>query len=163
MTIASPSSLLLPPDGSRLDVPVVGCAGGVGATLLCQHLGPWAFDVGRHDPPYGAERMLLVTRGTAEGLEQAVARVGRMLQASRGGRSVHLAVVDDGWAPSPVAARARVRSLRPHLAAVVRVPYVARWRYEDAPHLVPSRAYARAVRRLADLLQSVPSAKEVAS
>lgn len=131
-------------------------------TLLCQHLGPWALDVDRHDPAHRAERLLLVARGTADGLEQAVARVQQMLQGSRGWHSVHLAVVDDGWGPSPVAARARVRSLRPHLAAVVRVPYVARWRYEDPPHLVPSRAYAGAVRRLADLLQSVPSSKEVA-
>ncbi len=163
MTTASLSSLRLPPEGSRLDVPVVGCAGGVGATVLCQHLGPWALDVGRNDPPYDAERTLLVARGTAEGLDQAVARVQQTLQGSHGWRSVHLAVVDDGWGPSPVAARARVRSLRPHLAAVVLVPYVARWRYEDAPHPVPSRAYARAVRRLADLLQSAPSPKEMPS
>lgn len=164
MTDAGPSSFNPRTGGSHAVVPVVGCAGGVGATLLCQHLGSWALDNGRESPSHGAMQVVLVCRSTAEGLERAVAGVHRLLATGGDGRRVYLAVVQDGWGPTPVAARARLRALQPYLAGVVRVPHVAHWRYEDAPHTVPSRAYARAVHRLTDLLQAVPDfTKEVAS
>jgi hypothetical protein len=129
-------------------VVVFGCHGGAGTTTLAGLLGPNAHEAGLDDQAAVADvagrAVIVVARGTAAGCRLAVCAAARLTSA--GADPVVVAVVADGPWPEPLAARARLRALAGHVP-VVRVPYVARWRFEDSPTVVPAR-YDRAVVRL---------------
>jgi hypothetical protein len=52
---------------------------------------------------------------------------------SVGLRPAALVVVGDGWWPEPASVRARARMLSGRVDAVIRMPFVPRWRYLDDP------------------------------
>lgn len=134
-------------------VPVVGAHGGCGASTLAHFLGAGVeeavadqaghlvgigfgargvFD-GIGPTPLGQLRgcpVVVVGRGTAQGATRAGNTAGFL---SDHGLLVVVAIVGDGLLRDPVAVRARVRSMRGWTTAVVRVPYVARWRFIDQP------------------------------
>lgn len=126
---------------------VIGGHGGAGTTTLVGQLGPQAREAGRIGPAVEdvvGSAVIVVVRGTAAGAGHAVDAVGRLRAA--GAATVVVAAVGDGPWPEPLAARARLRALAGHVP-VVRIPYVARWRFEDVPSSVPA-CYERAVTRL---------------
>ncbi|RJK95918.1 hypothetical protein D5H78_09970 [Vallicoccus soli] len=131
---------------------VVRCVGGSGATTLTTALVRVGVLAVEREVHHGAARdVVLVTRSTAAGLHRAVLRTQALLREPA--VRVHLAVVADGVGPMPLAARARLRSLRPHMASVTTVPYVARWRYVDEDTNRPLPAdYERALHRIAAAL-----------
>ena len=119
---------------------MLGVQGGAGATTVAALLRD-AVDLS----PVGRRRwrwaeyathwtwlpLVLVARGTARGTADAVAAVDEV--ATMGLRPAVLAVVGDGWWPEPAAVRARLAMLSARVGAVVRIPYVPRWRYVDDP------------------------------
>jgi hypothetical protein len=126
---------------------VYACHGGAGTTTLAAHLGA-AQEAGSISPAgltaATGRAAVAVTRGTAAGSRLAV-EAATALRAA-GASKIVVAVVADGPWPEPLAARARLRALAGHVP-VVRVPYIARWRFEDTPTAVPAR-YERALGRL---------------
>jgi hypothetical protein len=126
---------------------VLSCHGGAGTTTLADQLGSTAHEGDRADAlsrqDLLGQAVIVVARGTASGARQAVDAAAALLQA---GAIPVVAVVSDGPWPEPLAARARLRALSGHVR-VVRVPYIARWRFEDIPSTVPDR-YLRAVTKL---------------
>ena len=128
-------------------VVVYGCHGGTGATTLATQLG-LAREAGRISPQTldgaAGRTAIVVTRGTAVGSRLAVDAAAALRDA--GAARVVVAVVADGPWPEPLAARARLRALAGP-AAVIRIPYITRWRFEDTPSEVPAR-YERALARL---------------
>lgn len=130
-------------------VVVFSCHGGAGTTTLIEQLGANAHEGGPINPAntvvdVAGEAVIVVARGTATGSRLAVEATAALRGA--GATSVVVAVVSDGPWPEPLAARARLRALSGHVP-VVRVPYIARWRFEDTPSAVPAR-YERAVTKL---------------
>src|SRR5438270_5734137 len=121
-------------------VVVFGCHGGAGTTTLVGQLGPQAREAGRLSPAATVDvvgsAVIVVVRGTAAGSRLAVDLVTALRAA--GTATVVVAVVADGPWPEPLAARARLRALAGHVP-VVRIPYIARWRFEDRPSVVPAR------------------------
>jgi hypothetical protein len=122
---------------------VAGCHGGAGASTLSVLCEP-AVDLGvvrdwqRFDPGLPADMpLLLVTRGTAQG---ALAAVDAVAAASRIRPVRGVVVVGDGPYPEPREARARLSLLAGRVASLVRLPYVAAWRYCDEPdrHRLPA-------------------------
>lgn len=129
-------------------VAVVSCHGGAGTSTLVAQLGPHAHDAGpltaaTDTVELGGQAVIVVARGTACGARQAVDAAAALLRA---GAVPVVAVVSDGPWPEPLAARARLRALSGHVP-VIRVPYIARWRFEDTPSVTPAR-YERAVTKL---------------
>lgn len=128
-------------------VVVFACHGGAGTTTLAGQL-PAAHEVGRIGPATleaaAGRAVVAVTHGTAAGSWLAVEAASALRNA--GATKVVVAVVADGPWPEPLAARARLRALAGHVP-VVRIPYIARWRFEDTPSTVPAR-YERALGRL---------------
>jgi hypothetical protein len=147
-------------------VPVIGAHGGSGASTLARFLGEGAEEaevdatgqlVGRgvaggYAAGLGATPLLqwrrrpvvVVGQGTAYG----VARVGGLggLLADHG-LLVVAAIVGDGPLREPVAVRARLRAMRGWTTAIVRVPYVTRWRFIDNA-AEPPGDYAAAVEQV---------------
>jgi hypothetical protein len=126
------------PAGAHGPAAVVACHGGAGASTLVRMLAPDpALDLAlvRHWADFRRRwhlyPLVLVTRGTAAGAGAAVSAVAAA--GAAGARPAVLAVVGDGPWPQPAAARARLRLLGPRVGAVVRIPYVTRWRYLDDP------------------------------
>jgi hypothetical protein len=128
-------------------VVVYACHGGAGTTTLAALIGA-AHEAGPISPASltaaAGRAVVAVTRGTAAGSRLA-ADAANALRAG-GASKIVVAVVGDGPWPEPLAARARLRALAGHVP-VVRVPYIARWRFEDEPSVVPAR-YERALGRL---------------
>lgn len=113
--------------------PVIAAHGGAGATTLCRWLGYYAQDWGMSIPPeFDGGSLVVVAKGNAHGTARATELVRYLVSLPDCGPIV-LAVVGDGLGSQPLAARARLRALSPHVAAVVSIPYVGRWRYEDDP------------------------------
>lgn len=108
---------------------VVPCHGGAGATTLARLLGN-TIDAGRQTPSAMQGRhLLLVARGTAFGGRMAIEATS-YFQRYFDVVPAALAVVGDGPWPEPRSARARFRLLPPPIR-VVRVPYIAQWRWLD--------------------------------
>lgn len=139
--------------------PVIAAHGGAGATTLCRWLGYYAQDWGMSVPPQlEGGPLMVVAKGTAHGTARA-AELVRYLQTLPNCGRIVLAVVGDGLGPQPVAARARVRALTPHVSAVVSVPHVGRWRYEDDPLTLPApAAYLQALTELRAAIEPGPDA-----
>jgi len=141
----------IPSEGS---VFVVGAHGGAGTTTLKDALWAGARELSRREASEGtvadggggwsATPVIVVGRGTAAGVAAAVVTA---LELRAVGAAVVLAVVGDGTLPEPAAVRARLRAVRDQVLDVVRVPYVARWRFIDAPGEPPT-AYVDAVSRI---------------
>jgi hypothetical protein len=129
-------------------VVVFSCHGGAGTTTLVGQLGADAHEAGPINPAtlagVASRAVIVVARGTATGSRLAVEAAAALRSA--GATSLVVAVVSDGPWPEPLAARARLRALAGHVP-VIRVPYIARWRFEDTPSVIPAR-YERAVTRL---------------
>ncbi len=151
---------------------VVAAHGGAGATALASQLadvlGPSAVDepawdaAGRlvgtgtsranGDRPlasWGRVPAVVVASGTAYGTRRAMAKAAEL--RSRYGVAVVVAIVADGPLAEPIAVRARLRALSAEVDAVVRVPYVPRWRFEDEPSETPAR-YRAAVAAIASAI-----------
>ena len=132
---------------------VVAAHGGAGATTLATHLAaqlqaaveePQLDEAGRlvgagerangqrQLASWGLVPAVVVASGTAYGTKRAMARSGEL--DGRYGVPVVVAVVADGPLAEPIAARSRLRALGSEVEAVIRVPYVPRWRFEDCPH-----------------------------
>jgi len=130
-------------------VVVYGCHGGAGATILTAHLGS-AREAGPITPDTlslaAGRAVVVVARGTVAGSRLAI-DAAAALQAA-GAATIVVAVVADGPWAEPLAVRARLRALSGHVP-VVRVPYIARWRFEDTPSFIPA-CYERALARLRD-------------
>ncbi|WP_386778802.1 hypothetical protein [Longispora fulva] len=115
-----------PPSG-----PIVhGCHGGAGASTLARLLELPDLPTGWAPPPQA--RLLLVARGTPYGSRAAVS-VLAALRAQPSLAALALVVVGDGPWPEPMTATRRLVTLGPLVPAVVRVPFVGRWRYLDDP------------------------------
>jgi len=118
-------------------VAVVGAHGGAGATTVALLLRPAdAIDMRvrqwtEHAARWAALPLVLVARGTARGMADAVEAVAGA--GSVGLRPAALVVVGDGWWPEPASVRARTRMLSGRVGAVIRLPFVPRWRYVDDP------------------------------
>ncbi len=104
---------------------VAGVGGGVGVTTLARVL--QADDEGIY---VGQQTTVLVCRSTASSVAAATAAVAATTAQPT---PLILAVVGDGPWPVPAVVRARLRMLAPHVALVVHVPYVGRWRELDDP------------------------------
>lgn len=150
---------------------VVAAHGGAGATTLASHLAA-QMGAGVEEPSLdGAGRLVgakgrangqrqlaswgqvpavVVASGTAYGTKRAMARSAEL--RSRYGVPVVVGVVTDGPLAEPIAVRARLRALSAEVEAVVRVPYVPRWRFEDSPTETPDR-YRLAVGEIVAVLQ----------
>ena len=154
---------------------VVAAHGGAGATTLATHLAaqlqaaveePQLDEAGRlvgagerangqrQLASWGQVPAVVVASGTAYGTKRAVARSGEL--RTRYGVPVVVAVVADGPLPEPIAVRARLRALGSEVEAVIRVPYVSRWRFEDGPSEIPDRYRAAVAEIVAVLQQSAP-------
>lgn len=132
---------------------VVGAHGGAGASTLAGF-----FDSGAVSEVSPAEvrsmagdasttpmtTALVVGQGTAKGTRAAVELAGEL---ARSGVRVVVAIVADGGLGEPIAVRSRLRLLRDQVVAVVRVPYVARWRFIEEPANPPER-FTAAVNRI---------------
>lgn len=134
-------------------LPVIAGHGGCGATTLARFLGDGAEEAhvdpagqlvgvgagpGRDFAGIGAtplgqwrrESVVVVGQGTAYGAAKAAGLAGQLTDH---GLLVVVAIVGDGPLREPVAVRARARAMRGWTLDVVRVPYVARWRFLDQP------------------------------
>lgn len=122
----------LAPQGAFLtrEVVVGGCHGGAGVTTLARMLDR-AVDVGVAMPSPAGRPLLLVTHGTAGRTLRAMQLLDRAPKL--GLRVTALIVVGDGPWPEPGPVRHRLRVLEGTVPAVIRVPYVPRWRYLDDP------------------------------
>ena len=126
----------------RAPVAVVACHGGAGASTVARLLEP-AMDLAwvRDWVDYAARwqrhmvPLVLVARGTAAGTAAATETLAGAVGA--GLRPAVLVVVVDGPWPEPRAARARIRLMAGRVGAVVRLPYVPRWRYVEDPLAEP--------------------------
>ncbi|RBM18118.1 hypothetical protein DI005_20205 [Prauserella sp. PE36] len=112
---------------------VSGVAGGVGARTLALALG-----VGINPPGQHSACDVLVCRGTVHSVGLAERHVATVR------RPVLLAVVVDGQG-LPFAARAKLKMIAPHVAGMIKVPWVPRWReitdpYAEAARLASSTA-----------------------
>ena len=154
---------------------VVAAHGGAGATTLAAHLAaeleavveePQLDDAGRlvgagerangqrQLASWGRMPAVVVASGTAHGTKRAMARSNEL--RTRYGVPVVVAVVADGPLPEPIAVRARLGALATEVEAVIRVPYVSRWRFEDRPSETPDR-YRAAVAEIVAVLQQCSS------
>lgn len=149
-------------------VPVIAAHGGCGATTLVRHLvrgseavleipasGEGATLTGVSGwgrtplSAWSGAPVLVVGLGTAYGLRQIMDASAELLRV---GVDVVVAVVADGVVAEPVPVRARIRTMRGAVRAVVRVPYVPLWRVEDFPTATPP-AYAQAVEEIRDAFE----------
>lgn len=153
--------------GPALVVPVIAAHGGCGASTLARFLGDDAEEAvvdqtgqlvglgaGRMGgfPGIGATSVgqwagrpvVVVGQGTAQGAACAASAAGYL---HGHGLVVVVAIVGDGPLKEPIAVRARARAMRGWASAVVRVPYVPRWRFIDYP-ADPPGDYAAAVERV---------------
>ncbi len=135
--------------------PVIAAHGGAGATTLCRWLGYHAQDWGMAVPPaFDGGSLIVVARSTAHGSARATELVRYLRTLPHCGRIV-LAVVGDGLGTEPTAVRARLRALTPYVHTVVRIPYVARWRYEDDPLIRPApEKYNQALQQLRSAVEA---------
>ena len=71
------------------------------------------------------------------------------VQQLHGGPEVIVAASEDSPAPTPAPVRARVRLLRSRITALVVLPYVPRWRFDDAASLASAPgSYRRKIEAL---------------
>lgn len=109
---------------------LAGCHGGAGTSTLARLMGD-AADSGLILPRPPWLPLVLVTRGTPHGANRATWVLER---ARAAGIAPHaLVVVSDGPWPEPRLATLRLRLLGGLVPVIVRLPYVARWRYVDDP------------------------------
>lgn len=133
---------------------VVGVHGGAGSSTLAHllgdavvmPLGDWTALLDTPTP------VVLVARGTPDAATKATDAVRAAVSADV--RIGALVVVADGPWPEPVASRARYRLLEQEVGAVIRLPYVGRWRY-DAPELATA---TRSARRALDQIRAAITA-----
>ncbi len=151
---------------------VVAAHGGAGATTLASHLADQLGASAVDEPAWDAARRLVgtgtsrangdrplaswgrvpavvVASGTASGTRRAMAKAAEL--RARYGVAVVVAIVADGPLAEPIAVRARLRAVSAEVDAVVRVPYVPRWRFEDEPSETPAR-YRAAVAAIASAI-----------
>jgi len=116
---------------------VAGCHGGAGTTTIAQLIG--AYDAGVWPPRPAPYPVLLVARGTPQG----IVRANWWLRAARaaGVGPAALIIVGDGPWPEPRLATLRLRMLHGLVPTVVRLPYIPHWRYLDQPlqHPLPKK------------------------
>ena len=146
--------LTTPSATTPLDRQIVltGCHGGAGTTTLARMMTGVIASGQELEVPDDAV-LLLVTRGTPHGTHRA----SQVLEQARqqGLAPAALAVVGDGPWPEPRLATLRLRMLDGLIPAVVRVPYVSRWRYVSDPLEQPLPAkITRAVRDLDALVST---------
>ena len=155
------------PEPVRMGVPVVGAHGGSGATTVAGYLGSaqpsltggvGVFDAGTKLPSAIVGPALIVTaRGTAAGAAAAQRMIGAV--AGSGGTEplpVVVVVTSDGPWPLPPVVRARLRAMSGRVHAVVRLPYVPRWRFIDLPTEPPGR-YLTQMKRVCDAINACTS------
>jgi hypothetical protein len=143
------------PEPTSIALPVIGAHGGSGASTLARFLGDGAEeaevdhagqlvgagvddggDCGGIRAGIGATPLVhwqhrpvvVVGRGTAWGVARAGGLGGLLVEH---GLLVVVAIVSDGPLREPVPVRARLRAMRGWTTAIVRVPYVTRWRVID--------------------------------
>ena len=124
---------------------VVGVHGGAGTSTLAQLLGnavvtpvaDWTTLLDASTP------VVLVARATPDAASKATDAVRGAVAA--GVSIAALVVVADGPWPEPVASRARYRMLEQEVGAVIRLPYVGRWRYEAPELATATRSAHRAL------------------
>jgi hypothetical protein len=105
---------------------VAGVAGGVGTTTVATAIG--AVDRGVF---VARPADVLVCRATGDSLIRA-GRAARLITEATGRRPVLAVTAADAAGPSRPTT-ARLRLLRPHLAAVIVLPFVRRWRELAVP------------------------------
>ncbi|MEV0732254.1 hypothetical protein [Polymorphospora sp. NPDC050346] len=130
---------------------VAGCHGGAGTTTVASLLAP-ASDAGTLWPTATSGPLVLVTRGTLYGARRATLALAHMREA--GVVPAVLVVVAEGPLPQPQGVALRLRLLSSRVPAIVRLPYVTRWRYLDDP------LSQRLPRRLRQPLQQILTAAD---
>jgi hypothetical protein len=110
----------------RARLSVAGVAGGVGTTTVATAIG--AVDRGVF---VARPADVLVCRATGDSLIRA-GRAARLITEATGRRPVLTVTAADAAGPSRPTT-ARLRLLRPHLAAVIVLPFVRRWRELAVP------------------------------
>ena len=135
-------------------VRVAGVSGGVGTTTVAAALG--AADCGWVRGGWPVEVVVCANTAVSTGRShQAVAAVP--------GRPV-LVVVAMSTASTPKPARSRIELVRPHVAAVVEVPFVARWREVVDPYAeamaVLSQPSAQLPKHLRGVARALRQARE---
>lgn len=131
---------------------MIGAHGGAGSTSVAALLNSkdpdTAVEPGGADAAKLAERdrvVVLVARSTAYGMAAAA----RRLTAWPSSTLPWLVVVADAPAPPPVAARFRVRALRPRTAGIAQVPYLFPLRAVDhAAEVLDATSVSRAAVQL---------------
>lgn len=127
---------------------VIGVHGGAGSSTLAHLLEgavvmPTANWTALRDAP---TPVVLVARGIPDAAAKATDAVRAAVAA--GVRVAVLVVVADGPWPEPTASRARYRLLEQEVGAVIRLPYVGRWRYEAPELATATRSARRALDRM---------------
>lgn len=143
--LVEPSTIAIAPSATISSV-VVGVHGGAGTSTLAHLLGggvataDWVALANTSTP------VVLVARATPDAAAKATDAVRAAVTA---GVSVGaLVVVADGPWPEPVASRARYRMLEQEVGAVIRLPYVGRWRYEPPSAATATRSARRALDKI---------------
>ena len=162
----SPTTAFAPPAGRALSppppapvgwivragVPIVGAHGGSGATTVATFLaafgsssygGVAAYDAGRTVPPVIEGPGVVVTARATPAGAAAAQRTVAAIRSAHPASAVVVLVTEDGPWPLPPIVRARLRALSGAVAEIVRLPYVARWRFVDKPSEVPPRYTAQ--------------------
>jgi hypothetical protein len=142
----------------RTRLSVAGVAGGVGATTVATAIG--AADRGVY---VGRAVDVLVCRATGDSLIRA-GRAAQLVAAATGRKPVLAITAADASGPSrPVTARLRL--LEPHVAAMIVLPFVRRWRELAVPIdevrgllVVPRTELPRSLRRYADAAHDLRAA-----
>jgi hypothetical protein len=134
---------------------VVGCHGGAGTSTVARLLTA-AVDAGRTVPARTQLPVVLVAHGTPHGARRATEALAALRE--QGLQPCGLVIVGDGPWPEPRLSRARIQLLGDLVPAVVRVPYVARWRYLDDPptQQVPVKV-TRALQQIRAAAHPIPS------
>lgn len=70
--------------------------------------------------------------------------------------SVFIVVTSDGPWPLPPVVQARLRAMSGRVHAIVRLPYVARWRFIDHPTEPPAR-YLAQMKKVSDAISACSS------
>lgn len=164
------------PERVSIALPVIGAHGGSGASTLARFLGDGAEEaevdhagqligtgldaggdyagigggIGATPLAYWQHRpVVVVGRGTASGVSRAGGLGGLLVDH---GLLVVVAIVSDGPLREPIPVRARLRAMRGWTAAIVRVPYVTRWRVIDFA-TDPPGDYVAAVEQIRDAVR----------
>lgn len=140
--LVEPSTITIAPSATISSV-VVSVHGGAGTSTLAHLLGGAVAPADWEALADMSTPVILVARATPDAAAKATDAVRAAVVANA--CIAALVVVADGPWPEPVASRARYRMLEQEVGAVIRLPYVGRWRYEAPTPATATRSARRAL------------------